>query len=289
MKAISVNLRRVPLLFYILSVLICYVFILLSTAYFADNTSENKSMLMYMLGGYQSLPALVMWHNALSSSDMNSWLLILTPLICCIGYVYAFCIEISTKSYVFSLHRQGLRRFVLSRFLGCGLYSAAIMLSALMMSFITCVLYSGRLGSFSYAPIFELLFHCQSSFAAAVEVCLTYAVYAFFVGIVCITLAAVISNAFTSCSSLVLVLFLCGDIQSSYAGRFMRKMFSGEVTLDDYDHFTDFLFVGNLAHGMPQFQKDFHVPYIVYILALFAFLLILYLIFRFVMKKKVLL
>jgi hypothetical protein len=152
MRSIAVDPRRVPLLFYVLSIVICFVFILLSTAYFADNPADNKSMLMYMLGGYQSLPALVMWHNALSSSDMNSWLLILTPLICCIGYVYAFCIEISTKSYIFSLHRQGLRRFVLSRFLGCGLYSAAIMLSALMMSFITCVLYSGRLGSFRIAP-----------------------------------------------------------------------------------------------------------------------------------------
>lgn len=289
MRSMAINLRRVPLLFYILSVLICYVFILLSTAYFADNTFENKSMLMYMLGGYQSLPALVMWHNTLSSGDMNTWLLILTPLICCIGYVYAFCIEISTKSYIFSLHRQGLRRFVLSRFLGCGLYSAAIMLSTLMMSFITCVLYSGRLGSYPYAPIFELLFHCQSSFAAAVEVCLTYAVYAFFVGIVCITLAAVISNAFTSCSSLVLILFLCGDIQSSYKSRFMRNMFSGEVTLDDYDHFTDLLFVGNLAHGMPEFQRDLHVSYIVYIFALFALMLILYLIFHFAIKKKVIL
>ena len=69
----------------------------------------------------------------------------------------------------------------------------------------------------------------------------------------------------------------------------MHKMVVGEVQMSDYNHLTDFLFVGNLAHGMPQFQKDFHVPYIVYILALFAFLLILYLIFRFVMKKKVLL
>jgi hypothetical protein len=289
MRSIAVDLRRVPLLFYIASILICLVFILLSTAYFADDPADNKSMLVYMLGGERSLSALDMWHNALSSSDMNSWLLILTPLICCIGYVYAFCIEISTKSYIFSLHRQGLRRFVLSRFLGCGLYSAAIMLSALMMSFITCVLYSGRLGSYPYAPIFELLFHCQSSFAAAVEVCLTYAVYAFFVGIVCITLAAVVSNSFTSCSTLVLVLFLCGDIQSSYAGRFTHKMVVGEVQMSDYNHLTDFLFVGNLAHGMPQFQKDLHVSYIVYILALFVFLLILYLIFRFVMKKKVLL
>ena len=289
MRSIAVDLRRVPLLFYVLSIVICFVFMLLSTAYFADNITDNKSMLIYMLGGYQSLPALVMWHNALSSSDMNSWLLILTPLICCIGYVYAFCIEISTKSYIFSLHRQGLRRFVLSRFLGCGLYSAAIMLSALMMSFITCVLYSGRLGSFSYAPIAQMLFHHQSAFIAMLEVCITYALYAFFAGAACITLAAVVSNAFTSCSTLVLVLFLCGDIQSSYAGRFMHKMVVGEVQMSDYNHLTDFLFVGNLAHGMPQFQKDLHVPYIVYILALFAFLLILYLIFRFVMKKKVLL
>jgi hypothetical protein len=66
-------------------------------------------------------------------------------------------------------------------------------------------------------------------------------------------------------------------------------MVVGEVQMSDYNHLTDFLFVGNLAHGMPQFQKDLHVPYIVYILAFFAFLLILYLIFRFVMKKKVLL
>ena len=289
MRSMAINLRRVPLLFYILSVLICYLFILLSTAYFADNTSENKSMLMYMLGGYQSLPALVMWHNTLSSGDMNTWLLILVPLICCVGYVYTFCVEISTKCYVFSLNRQGLRRFLLSRFFGCGVYSSVIMLSALLLSFLTCVIYSRRLGSYPYAPIFELLFHCQSSFAAAVEVCLTYAVYAFFVGIVCITFAAVISNAFTSCSSLVLILFLCGDIQSSYKSRFMRKMFSGEVTLDDYDHFTDLLFVGNLAHGMPEFQRDLHVSYIVYIFALFALMLILYLIFHFVMKKKVIL
>ena len=131
MRSIAVTLRRVPILFYIISVFICYAFILLSTAYFADNPADDKSMLVYMLKGDNSLSALAMWHNALSSSDMNSWLLILTPLICCIGYVYAFCIETSTKSYVFSLQRQGLHRFVLSRFLGCGLYSAVIMISAL--------------------------------------------------------------------------------------------------------------------------------------------------------------
>ena len=289
MKAISVNLRRVPLLFYIVSVLVCFVFILLSTAYFADNTDGNKSMLMYMLGGHRSLSALELWHNALSSSDMNTWLLILTPLICCVGYVYTFFIEMSTKCYVFSLNRQGLRRFMLSRFFGCGVYSSVIMLGALLLSLVTCVIYTGRLGSYPYAPISELLIHSQSSFAAAVEVCLTYAVYAFFVGIVCITLAAVISNAFTSCSSLVLILFLCGDIQSSYKSRFMRKLFGGEVTLDEYDHLTDLLFAGNLAHGMPGFQRDLHVPYTVYILALFALMLVLYLIFYFVMKKKVIL
>ena len=69
----------------------------------------------------------------------------------------------------------------------------------------------------------------------------------------------------------------------------MRKLFGGEVTLDEYDHLTDLLFAGNLAHGMPGFQRDLHVPYTVYILALFALMLVLYLIFHFVMKKKVIL
>ena len=289
MRSIAVTLRRVPILFYIISVFICYAFMLLSTAYFGDSKAEDQSMLVYMLKGDNSLSALAMWHNALSSSDMNSWLLILTPLICCIGYVYAFCIETSTKSYVFSLQRQGLRRFVLSRFLGCGLYSAVIMLSALVPALITCVIYSTKLGGYPYAPIAQMLFHHQTSLLAFFEVCLTYIFYAFFAGLVCITLAAVISNAFTSCSTLVLAAFLCGDIQSSYAGRFMRKMFGGEVTQADYNHFTDFLFVGNLAHGMPEFEKDFHISYAVYIFAVIAAATVIYLIFHFAVKKKVML
>lgn len=287
MKSIAVNLRRVPLLFYIFSVLICFAFILLSTAYFADNTAENKSMLMYMLGGDRSLPALVMWHNALSSSDMNSWLLILAPLICCLGYVYTFCIEISTKNYIFSLNRQGLHRFMLSRFFCCGLYSSVIMLGGLLLSFITCVIYSRDLGSYTYAPIFKLLFNYQSSFVAVLEVCLTYIFYAFFMGVVCITLSSVISNAFTSCSSLVLILFLCGDIQSSYYSRFLRKMFRGEIAQDDYNHLADFLFVGNLAHGMPEFENSFHISYVVYIFVEIAIILLAYLIFQMAVKKKV--
>ena len=289
MRSIAAGLRRVPILFYILSVLLCFVFILLSTAYFADDPADDKSMLSYMLKGDNSLPALVMWHNALSSSDMNTWLLILSPLICAMGYVYAFCIEISTKSYIFSLQRQGLRRFVLSRFLGCGLYSAVIMLSALVLALIICTLYSRELGGYPFAPVFEMLFHHQSSLTAFFEVCLTYAFYAFFMGIVSITLAAVISNAFTSCSALVLVLFLFGDIQSSYSGNFMRKLFVGEVTQVDYSHFTDFLFVGNLAHGMPEFQNAFHLSYAVYIFAEIAVVIIVFVIFRLAVKKKVML
>lgn len=289
MRSTSLNLQRVPIVFYILSVFICYAFILLSTAYFGDSKADDQSMIIYMLKGGSSLSGLAMWHNALSNSDMNSWLLILTPLICCIGYVYAFCIEISTKSYIFSLHRQGLRRFVLSRFLGCGLYSAVIMLSGMVLALITCVIYSGDPGGYPYAPIAQMLFHHQTSLLAFFEVCVTYIFYAFFAGLVCITLAALISNAFTSCSTLVLAAFLCGDIQSSYAGRFMRKLFAGEVTQDDYNHLTDFLFVGNLAHGMPEFQKDFHVSYAVYVFAVIATAILIYLIFHFAVKKKVML
>ena len=289
MRSTSLNLRRVPVLFYVLSIFICFVFILLSTAYFSDNNADNQSMIIYMLKGGRSLSGLVMWHNALSSSDMNTWLLILTPLICCIGYVYTFCIEISTKSYVFSLQRQGLRRFVISRFLGCGLYSAVIMFTALMLSLVTCIIYSGETGSYPFAPVSEMLFHHQSSLIALLEECLTYMLYAFFVGIACITLAAVISNAFTSCSSLVLVLFLCGDIQSSYNSRFLQKLFSAEVSQNDYNHLTDFLFVGNLAHGMPEFQNSFHLSYVVYILAEIAAVILIYLIFHLAVKKKVIL
>ena len=289
MRSTSLNLRRVPVLFYVLSIFICFVFILLSTAYFSDNNADNQSMIIYMLKGGRSLSGLVMWHNALSSSDMNTWLLILTPLICCIGYVYTFCIEISTKSYVFSLQRQGLRRFVISRFLGCGLYSAVIMFTALMLSLVTCIIYSGETGSYPFAPVSEMHFHHQSSLIALLEECLTYMLYAFFVGIACITLAAVISNAFTSCSSLVLVLFLCGDIQSSYNSRFLQKLFSAEVSQNDYNHLTDFLFVGNLAHGMPEFQNSFHLSYVVYILAEIAAVILIYLIFHLAVKKKVIL
>lgn len=289
MRDIVVNLRRVPLLFYILSIWICFVFILLSTSYFAEDQANDQSMLIYMLKGDHSLSGSMMWHNALSSSNMNSWLLILMPLICSIGYVYQFCVDISTKCYIFSLNRQSLHKFLISRFLGCGSYSSIIIFSALVLSFIVSVTYSKELGSYSEAPIAEMLVHNHSVILAISEVTLTYTCYAFFVGIICITLAALVSNAFTSCSTLVLVLFLCGDVQSSYKSRFLRKLFSGEIRQEDYNHFTDFLFVGNLAHGMPEFQNDFHVSYWIYLFAITAIIVLFYLIFHFVMKKKVIL
>ncbi len=68
MRSIAVTLRRVPILFYILSVFICYAFILLSTAYFGDSKADDQSMIIYMLKGGSSLSGLAMWHNALSSS-----------------------------------------------------------------------------------------------------------------------------------------------------------------------------------------------------------------------------
>lgn len=63
MKDIIVNLKRVPLIFYILSAALCFVFMLLSTAYFDDDPTNNQSMLIYMLNGNHSLSGLMMWHN----------------------------------------------------------------------------------------------------------------------------------------------------------------------------------------------------------------------------------
>lgn len=289
MKDIAVNLRRVPMIFYILSTLICFVFMLLSTSYFADDPADNQSMLIYMIRGGNSLSGLNMWHNTLSSSDMNTWLLILTPLICCVGYVYSFNIEISTRCYLSSLNRQGLRRFMMSRFFGCGIYSSIIMFSALVLTLLTATLYSHELGNYSEAPITEMLIHRNSVVLALSEVTLTYICYAFIVGIICLTLSAIISNAFTSCSTLVLILFLMGDIQSSYHSKFLKKMFSGECSPDEYNHFTDFLFVGNIAHGMPEFQNDFQIPYVLYLVIVVFIIMMIYLVFYTVMKKKVIL
>lgn len=289
MKDIFSSLRRVPSAFYFLSIFICVVFILLSTSYFADAQADSQSMLAYMLKGDGLLPGLVMWQNALSSSDMNTWLLILTPLICSVPYVYAFCIEMNTRCYLFSLNRQGLYRFTASRFLGAGIYSSFVMFLAMMISFLAAIVYSGDLGSFNEAPIAGMLLHRQSTLLAFLEVCLTYIFYAFFVGIVCIALASLISNAFTSCSTMTLVLFLMGDARSSYQSRFFRKMFSGEVSYEEYNHYMDLMFVGNLAHGMPDFQNDFHVPYAVYMLTCLAAAALVYIIFHNVMKRKVVL
>ncbi len=289
MKDIIVNLKRIPFIFYVLSAALCFIFMLLSTAYFGDDPTNNQSMLIYMLNGDHSLSGLIMWHNALSSDDMNTWLLILTPLICSIAYVYSFCIDMNTKCYIFSMNRQGLRKFLLSRFIGSGLFSAIIMLIALILSFITSIIYCGTIGNYAESPIAIMLLHHQSNLLAFIEVCITYMFYAFLIGIICITLSSFISNAFTSCSALVLVLFLCGDIQSSYRSNFQRRMFSGEINQEDYNHFTDFLFVGNLAHGMPEFQNDFHLSYIVYMIAIILLLVFLYSIFYYIMKKKVIL
>lgn len=287
MRDVVVNLRRVPLLFYILSTLICFVFILLSTSYFADDPKQNTSMLMYMLKGGNTLSALDIWHNALSSSDMNTWLLILTPLICSMSFIYAFSIDMSSKYYLFSLNRQNLRKFTLSRFIASGLYSSIIMLSALMIAFVIALIYSRELGIRSDAPMCEMLFHKQSVFLAFAEISIKYVCYTFFIGIVCITFASVISNAFTSCSAIVLVLFMAGDMQSSYYSKFIKSFFSGEVTYDDYNHFTDFLFVGNLAHGMPEFENSFSVPYELYIAICIGAVILMYGLFHEIIKKKV--
>ena len=287
MKNIGTNLRQVPIVFYVLSVLICVAFILLSTAYSADDPKQNESMLMYMVKGGNTLPALYMWHNALSSSDMNTWLLILTPLICSVSYVYTFSIDMNSRCYLFSLNRQGLRKFTLSRFIGSGLYASIIMLSSLMIAFVAALIYSHELGSYSYAPICEMLIHKQSDFLAFAEVCITYACYAFFIGVLSVTLASFVSNSFTSCSALVLLLFMMGDMQSSYHSRFYKSVYRGEVTPDDYNHFTDFLFVGNPVHGMPDFENSFSVPYEVYITVCIAVFILMYILFHAIIKKKV--
>lgn len=287
MKDIAVNLRRVPIIFYILSVLTCVVFMMLSTALFADDPKQNVSMLMYMVKGDDRLSALDIWHNVLSSSDMNTWLLILTPLICSMSYIYTFCIDMNSKNFIFSLNRQGLRKFTLSRFLGAGICSAIVMFSAMMIVFAAALIYSRELGERTYAPVCQMLFGRQSVFLAFSEVCVTYVCYAFFVGILSITLASVITNAFTSCSALVLILFMMGDVQSSYHSRFIKKLFRGMVTNDDYNHFMDFLFVGNPAHGMPDFEADFPVPYELYIAFCIAVTVLLYVIFRTIIRRKV--
>lgn len=289
MKDLIVSLRRVPLVFYILSTLIGVVFVLLSTAYFGDDPKDNMSMIMYMIKGDNSLTAIYMWHNVLTSGNMNTWLLILTPLICCVPYAYTFCIDMNSRCYIFSFNRQGMRRAVLSRFIGAGIFSAVIMLFALMISFFIALFYSGRLGSYSESPVSEMLIHRHSTVTALAEVCITYCCYAFFIGIICITLAAFISNAFTSCSALVLVLFMMGDVQSSYSSKFLKKFFSGQASHDDYNHFTDFLFVGNLSHGMPDFEQEFHAPYWIYILVCLAVVVMIYALFRTIVKRKVIL
>lgn len=287
MKNIIVNLRRVPIVFSVLSILMCVVFILLSTSYFADDPKQNESMLMYMIKGGNTLSTLNMWHNALSSSDMNTWLLILTPLICSMSYVYTFSIDMNSRCYLFSLNRQGLRKFTLSRFIGSGLYATIIMLSSLMIAFVITLIYSDELGSYSYAPVCEMLIHRQSDFLAFAEVCITYACYAFFIGVLSVTLASFISNSFTSCSALVLLLFMMGDMQGSYRSRFYKSVYSGEVTPDDYNHFTDFLFVGNPVHGMPDFENSFSVSYEVYIAVCIAVVILMYVLFHAIIKKKV--
>lgn len=287
MKNTGTALQRVSIKFYALSVVICVAFVLLSTTYFADNPKQNESMLMYMINGGNTLPALSMWHNALSSSDMNTWLLILTPLICSMSYVYAFTIDINSRCYLFSLNRQGLRKFIYSRFIGAGLYSSIIMLSAILISFFIAVIYCRDFGSYSYAPICEVLIHKQSDILAFSEICITYSCYAFFMGIVSITLASVISNAFTSCSALTLILFIMGDTQSSYHSRFFKSVYSGKADIEDYNYFWDFLFVGNLAHGMPDFENSFSALYEAYIALCITIVLLIYAIFYAIIKKKV--
>lgn len=153
---------------------------------------------------------------------MNVWLLILTPLICCVPYVYTFCIDMNSRNYIFSLNRQGFRRFIASRFVGAGVFAAIILCSAMMITFLIALFYSGNLGSYSIAPISEMLIHRQNTALAFAELCITYCCYAFFIGVICITLAAIISNAFTSCGTLVLVLFMIGDVQSSYNSKFSK-------------------------------------------------------------------
>lgn len=287
MRNIGTNLRRVPILFYLLSVIVCVMFILLSTAYFADDPKQNESMLMYMINGGNTLPALYMWHNALSSSDMNTWLLILTPLICSMSYVYTFSIDMNSRCSLFSLNRQGLKNFTVSRFIGSGIYSGIIMLSAMVISFVIALLYSRDVGDFAYAPLSEILIHRQTAVLAFLEVCAAYVCYAFFIGVLCVTLSAFINNAFTSCSSLVLLLFMLGDIQSSYRSRFYNDFFAGKVTQDEYNYFTDFLFVGNLSHGMPEFESNFSVPYGVYIAVCIFIILMLYVLFHEIIRRKV--
>jgi len=178
-----------------------------------------------------------------------------------------------------------LTKFIVYRFIGCGIYSSFIMISALLLSFLTAFIYCQDIGNVSEAPLADIIFHKQSVLIAVSEVSITYICYSFFIGIICITIAAIILNTFTSCSSLVLILFLCGDIQSSYNSRFLRKMLSEEVSADEYNHFYDFLFVGNIAHGMQNFQYDFHLPYVIYPVSMIVIILLMYCIFYLVMKK----
>lgn len=287
MKDLIGNLRKVPVIFYILNILICVVFILLSASYFADDPKHDLSMLMYMIKGDRSLSALDMWYNALSSDVMNSWLLILTPLLCSMSYIYSFCIDISSGCFLFSLNRQGLRRFTLSRFLCSGIYSSIVMLSSLLISFVIAFMYSRNLGDRSYAPVCEMLIHRQSVSIAFTEVCITYMCYAFFIGVLCITLASFMNNAFTSCSFLVLILFMAGEVKSSYHSNFFTEMLNGKITYADYNHYTDFLFVGNLSHGMPDFEEFFPVSYEIYISISIMLIILIYILFHTVVKKKV--
>lgn len=142
------------------------------------------------------------------------------------------------------------------------------------------------------APLTSYIIKNPPILCAIIELICTYCIYAFIIGSITISLAVFSMNAFTSSSCVSLLLYIMGNIYNSYVGEFTRKTAEcvqrGEEA-PEFNHFYDFLLLGNLAHGMPDFEANFGKNYIIFILLEITIIALAYIVFSIFIRKKMIL
>lgn len=294
MNALFCEYKKIPFIHIIYGVFGCLILLLLSTGYFGNIESENLTTLSCITSKF-NINSIQLWINTLSIGGTGTWLLVLLPMFCAMPYINLFLIEIKSKNYIFQLSRTKVRKYIIFKFFGCGLYCSTILFTAMIIVLIISIL---RLGVsdidtvFFSAPITSHIIKNPPLICAIIELIYTYCIYAFIIGIITITLSVFSMNAFTSSSSIALLLYIIGNIYSSYLGEFTRKTAECAQTGEElpiFNHLYDFLLLGNLAHGMPDFEVNFDKPYIIYIVFVLILIVLAYIVFLNLAMKKLIL
>lgn len=287
------EIKKVPLRYFIAGLIGCILLIMFSTGFYGDTENDTYSLIYVLCSRTITINSIQLWLNSLSSGGNNTWLLVLSPIFCTLPYINIFCLEIKSNIYMFGVSRESTKKYIFYKYTSCGIYSGLVIISAMMIVLLLSIFKYG----FQDNEIISSQGYIVSSFISEphtifliLETLITYFLYAFILGVIIIFISILTLNAFTSTASTSLLLYIIGNIYSSYLGEYTRETTSAlqnGLEQPDYNEYMELLFVGNWAHGMSNFKSYFNIPYISFVFFEIVFLLILYYFFDKLVRKRI--